>query len=221
MTAKRFGIVWAAALAVAVTAVGAAACDFYFSYSEITAPIGTVGEIGVRVQKTHNNCTLTSMDDYQFAWENVQILGSTEWEEVGRDLYERWFQVSLSEVGDGFLMISKDCTKEGYQEAVLPVTVLGPDEGGLWERANDGTYPLEEPEAETIGDVAGPVEWQAGTLSIGDVTVEWPETTFEPVDDPLEGRLFFVTTRAGDVLPLLFVADDLFVRFDHLIGDAT
>lgn len=212
-------MVLAAAIAVAAAAVGASACDFFFSYTEVTAPIGTYGEIGVRVQKTHNNCTLSSMDDYQFAWENVQILGSTEWEEVGPNLYERWFRVSLAEIGEGYLMVSKDCTKEGYQEAVLPITVLGPDEGGIWERASGGTYPLGAPSDGTIGSVTGPATYAAGTLSIGDVTVELPNPTAELPGGLAEARMFFTTTDVGDVLPLLVVADGAFVRFDHLIGD--
>jgi len=217
MTSKRRTLgVLAAAIAVAAVAVGASACEFFFSYTKVTAPVGTYGEIGVRVQKTHNNCTLSSMDDYRFAWENVQILGSTEWEEVGPDLYERWFQVSLSEVGEGYLMVSKDCTKEGYQEAVLPITVLDPDEGGIWERASGGAYPLDVASGGTIESVAGPAAYAAGTLSIGGVTVDLPA---EIPGDIAEVRLFFTTTGGGDVLPLLVVADGAFVRFDHLIGD--
>jgi len=208
----------AAATAVTMAAVGASACDFFFSYTEVTAPIGTYGEIGVRVQKTHNNCTLSSMDDYELAWENVQILGSTEWEEVGPNLYERWFQVSLSEIGEGYLMVSKDCTKEGYQEAILPITVLDPDEGGIWEQASGGTYPLDAPSDGTIESVAGPASYEAGALSIGGVTVELPA---EIPSDLAEARLFFTTPDAGDVLPLLVVADGSFVRFDHLIGDSS
>ncbi|GAH27161.1 unnamed protein product [marine sediment metagenome] len=61
--------------------------------------------------------------DYQFDWEGIQILGETDWEEIGPQLYEKWFQVSLSSIGEGFLKISKDCSKEGYEEAVLPITV--------------------------------------------------------------------------------------------------
>ena len=124
--------VFAAAIGVLALTLSAAACQFSFNYSEITAPLGTVGEIGVRVQKDHNNCTLTSMDDYQFAWEDIQVLGQTAWAEIGPNLYEKWFQVSLSEVGDGYLMISKDCTKEGYEEAVLPIAVLDPTADSLW-----------------------------------------------------------------------------------------
>ena len=216
---RRMWTVWATALVVVFAAIAANACDFYFSYSEISAPIGTYGEIGVRVQKTHNNCTLTSMDDYQFAWENVQILGSTEWEEIGPNLYERWFEVSLSETGEGYLQISKDCTKEGYQEAALPITVLDPDEGGLWYQASGGTYPLEGVANPPIESVTGSFAYEAGVLSVGDVTVELPETAIELADYLPEARLFFTTTDVGEVLPLLVVSEGAFVRFDHLIED--
>lgn len=106
----------------------ALACEFTFNYDRIEAPIGTVGEIGVRVEKTHPRCTMDDSLDYQFDWEGIQILGETDWEEIGPQLYEKWFQVSLSSIGEGFLKISKDCSKEGYEEAVLPITVTKGDE---------------------------------------------------------------------------------------------
>jgi hypothetical protein len=112
--------------------------------------------------------------------------------------------------------VSKDCTKEGYQEAALPITVLDPDVGGIWEQASGGAYPLDAAFDGTIESVAGPAAYAAGTLSIGGVTVELPA---EIPGDIAEGRLFFTTTGVGDVLPLLVVADGAFVRFDHLIGD--
>jgi hypothetical protein len=106
-----------------IVAFPALACEFSFNYDRIEAPIGTVGEIGVRVEKTHLRCTMDDSLDYQFDWEGIQILGETDWEEIGPQLYEKWFQVSLSSIGEGFLKISKDCSKEGYEEAVLPITV--------------------------------------------------------------------------------------------------
>ena len=48
MAAAFVGIAWMA------VGAGAMACEFLFNYEEIAAPLSTVGEIGVRVQKTHN-----------------------------------------------------------------------------------------------------------------------------------------------------------------------
>ena len=124
---KRIYVTFAVLSLLALFAVSASACDFYFNYESISAPIGTVGDVGVRVQKTHAKCTLSSMDDYMIDGEGIQILGETAWEDLGGDLYEKWVQISLSEEGDGFLRISKTCTKEGYQEEVLPITSLAPD----------------------------------------------------------------------------------------------
>jgi hypothetical protein len=115
-------------MGMAVFSLPALACEFTFNYDRIEAPIGTVGEIGVRVEKTHLRCTMDGSLDYQFDWEGIQILGETDWEEIGPQLYEKWFQVSLSSIGEGFLKISKDCSKEGYEEAVLPITVTKGDE---------------------------------------------------------------------------------------------
>lgn len=115
-------------MGMAIVSFPALACEFSFNYDRIEAPIGTVGEIGVRVEKTHRRCTMDDSLDYQFDWEGIQILGETDWEEIGPQLYEKWFQVSLSSIGEGFLKISKDCSKEGYEEAVLSITVTEGDE---------------------------------------------------------------------------------------------
>jgi len=109
----------------------ALACEFTFSYDYIEAPVGTVGEIGIRVEKTHKKCTLDDPLDYQFEWEGIEILGETDWEQIGPQLYEKWFKVSLSSVGERFLKISKDCSKEGYSEKVLPIKVTKADEDGV------------------------------------------------------------------------------------------
>ncbi|GAH73085.1 unnamed protein product, partial [marine sediment metagenome] len=113
---------------VAIASLPTLACEFTFNYDRIEAPIGTVGEIGVRVEKTHKRCPMDDPLGYRFDWEGIQILGETGWEKIGPELYEKWFQVSLSSIGEGFLRISKDCSKEGYEEAVLSITVTKGDE---------------------------------------------------------------------------------------------
>jgi hypothetical protein len=100
------------------------ACEFAFNYNEIEAPLGIVGEVAVRVHKEHNNCTLSSMDEYYFEKENIQILEETEWKEIEKNVYEKRFKVLLSEKGEGYLLIWKDCSKEGYEEKKLPINVL-------------------------------------------------------------------------------------------------
>jgi len=219
MTRKRL------LLSVGVTAVGlvvmglaVSACDFFFNYTEITAPIGATGEIGVRVEKTHNNCTLASVDEYRVDGENIQILSSTEWEEVARDVYERWFEVSLSEVGDGFLRVSKDCTKEGYQEAVLPITVVGPAEEGVWRQADEGTYPFDSTLVGEVEMVLGSGTVAEAVLTVDRMAVELPTGSGAFDGDLGETRLFFTRTKAGDVVPLLVVSERFFLRFDHLIA---
>ena len=78
---KRVYVAFAALSLLALFTLSASACEFYFSYESISAPIGTVGEIGIRVQKTHAKCTLSSMDDYAIDGEGIQILGETAWED--------------------------------------------------------------------------------------------------------------------------------------------
>jgi len=76
-------------------------CDFVFSYSSINAPLGTSGEVGVRVYKTHANCTLPRPYDYQLTVAGAQILGETSWQETQPNVVEKWVLLSLAEVGDG------------------------------------------------------------------------------------------------------------------------
>ena len=213
--------VFAAAIGVLALTLSAAACQFSFNFSQITAPLGTVGEIGVQVLKDHNNCTLPSMDDYQFAWENIQVLGTTGWETVGPNKYEKWFQVSLSEIGDGYLMISKNCTKEGYEEAVLPIIVLDPTADSLWQQANDGVYPLGVLEEGTVENVVGDGIVSEGILAIEEFAVDLPS-----VPDRLDGemgpvRVFFMMTPEDIIIPLLIVSDGFFLRFDDQVADGT
>ena len=204
-----------------VVATTAIACEFQFSYSDISAPLGTVGDVGVRVQKEHNNCTLPSMDDYQFAWENIQLLGETAWEEISPNLYEKWFQVSLAQIGDGYLMISKDCTKEGYEQAILPITVLEAAEEGFWHQAYEGAYPFAIPEVGTLESVLGEGVIFEGTLTIDQLAIELPVVPASFDGELGSVRLFFTKTSDEEIVPLLIASGRFFLRFDHLVGDET
>jgi len=211
---KRVTLVGVAIL-LAAFALSASACEFYFNYESIAAPIGTVGEIGIRVQKTHAKCTLSSMDEYIIDGEGIQILGETAWEDLGGDLYEKWVQVSLAEEGDGFLRISKDCTKEGYQEAVLSITALAPDEEALWTTAWAGEYPFDA--ADDVVSVLGEATVGEGTLGVDDQLISLPQGASLPEALPEALRVFYSDVD-GSPTVLLLVGDGLFLRFDHLLG---
>jgi hypothetical protein len=211
---KTRSAAWIALGLLALLSLTASACSFQFSYASIQAPIGTVGEVGIQVQKTHNNCTLSSMDEYNIDGSGIQILGETAWEDKGGGLYEKWLQVSLSALGTGNLKISKTCTKDGYEEAILPISTLVSDSGdGVWTQAWNGTYPFDEP-----GDVRsslGTAIIENGVLIVGELTVSLPSTLRLPEDLPDSVRLFALYS-AGEALPLLLVGEDVFFRFDHL-----
>ncbi len=200
---------------VVAASTAAVACNFTFNYEQIEAPLGTVGEIGIRVEKTHNQCVLSSTDLYEIALEGGQILGETEWVEVDRNVYEKWIAVSLSMQGEGRLVISKFCTKEGYEEGVLPITITPPVDESPWEAAMSGDYPFDAPSGATVVSVTGSPLLEDEGLRIGDTGVRLPENVEEAYQLPLEVRLF-TATRDGDVVPLLLVGDGLFLRFDHL-----
>jgi hypothetical protein len=206
---------WATVALVALFSVGASACTYTFSYDSIAAPIGTVGDIGIRVQKTHNNCTLSSMDEYAIEGQGIQILGETSWEYLGSNVYEKWVQVSLSEVGDGTLKISKTCTKEGYEEKLLPIAILPAEQDdGLWATAWAGTYPFDDPSG--VVSVLGAPAVQDGRLMVDGVAVILPSSVVVPEVLPATVRLF-TTQFDGETIALLLVGDGLFLRLDHLV----
>ena len=191
------------------------ACDFTFNYDEITAPVGTVGEIGVRVQKTHNQCVMDGLD-YHFEYSDLQVLEETEWEQLGPDLYEKWFQVSLSRLGDGEFKIYMDCTKDGYEEAVLPVTVTAGEEDGVWSVAMSGAYPFTDEIGMTAEMTTGAIWLHDGVLSVADRSVVLPTAPEGLVDYQGEAYVYTAQTE-GESAVLLLVSDEFFYRFDHLI----
>jgi hypothetical protein len=204
-----------AATSIALFAVSASACTFTFSYESISAPIGTVGEAGIRVQKTHANCTLSSMDDYVIDGDGIQILGETAWEDLGGDLYEKWVQISLAEEGEGYLRISKTCIKEGYEEKVLPIAILAPGDQAAWTAAWNGDYPFEAPD--DVQTVVDRVTVADGSLDVAGLTLALPEGAALPSDLPETLRVFYTQATDGPVA-LLVVGDGVFLRFDHLIA---
>ena len=212
---KRMHVVGIVAATLALFAASASACTFTFSYDSISAPIGTVGDVGIRVQKTHARCTMTSMDEYKIDGEGIQILGETAWEDLGGGLYEKWVRVSLAEAGDGALRISKTCTKEGYEEKILPIAVLVPEEDAAWAAAWSGEYPFDEPSG--VDSVLDAVAVSDETLSVGGLTLALPAGAELPSAFPETVRVFFAASE-GEPIALLLVGEGLFVRFEHLIG---
>jgi len=203
-----------AALAVALAGVAAVGCEFLFSYRSISAPLGTWGEIGIQVRKEHNNCTLPNPYAYDMFGAGIQILSETGWEEVGRNVLENWFVISLAQPGEGYLMISKTCTKEGYEEARMPVHTAAPEAEGAWAEAWEGTYPFELPDGATAQSVVGIPAIEETRLLIEDRSFELPN--MPPLARETSTiRIFFVDQDA-EMLPLLIVGEGLFWRYDHL-----
>ncbi len=99
------------------------ACDFHFEPSVYTGKLGDTFVLTVTVVKTHRNCVIT-MEDYDFEFDKVQVIGITPWNEVSSGRYERKFLLSLSAIGEGFVKISKNCSKAGYEEEIMKVKIL-------------------------------------------------------------------------------------------------
>ncbi len=203
-------------LGVALVGGTALGCEFLFSYRSIEAPIGTWGEVGIRVYKDHSNCTLPHPFDYDISVEGLQILSEGPWQEIQRNVIEKWLVVSLARVGAGYLMISKDCSKEGHQEARMPVTVGEPNHGGLWAQGWNGSYPFELPEGSIAQSVFGIPTLSGADLTVGDQRLRLPSVPTE-LGTVVSSVRVFTTTRGGEVIPLLIVGDGLFWRYDHLL----
>lgn len=215
MTTRSWGRIATTAVLISLFSLGASACDFYFSYDSISAPIGTVGDIGIQVHKTHAKCTLSSMDEYVIEGIGVQFLGETDWVDKGGGLYEKWIQVSLAEVGDGAVRISKTCTKEGYEEKVLPIAAQPAEAAeAVWVQAWNGTYPFEV-SGDITSAVGAPVI-EDRTLTVDGLTVTLAEGIVLPESLPDSVRLYALRTDNA-ISALLLVGDGLLIRFDHLL----
>ena len=104
------------------------ACNFSFEPTSVNGNLGDTAIIRVVVVKTHKNCSLSSMDEYHLEYDGVQLLGETAWKQLNSTTYEKYLKVSLAEVGNGSVKIWKKCTKEGYEEKVMKVTVASETE---------------------------------------------------------------------------------------------
>jgi len=191
------------------------ACDFVFNYEMIKAPLGTVGEIGVRIYRTHNNCTLKTMDEYYFTSDKIQILKETEWKEVEKNIYEKWLTVLLSEKGEGYLLIWKDCSKEGYDEKSLLIVIE--DDSEEVKAALNSNYPYEYDGNLSI--ISGQPELDEKRLKIKDITLnstdeEIPEKIFKTLID-YEKPVIVYYDSTNDNQLLLIAGEDIYYRFDQ------
>lgn len=199
--------------AVASTALG---CEFVFSYKSLSAPLGATGEVGIRVVKTHANCTLPDPYAYDITARGVQILGETAWKEVQPNVIEKWVLLSLPEVGDGYLKISKTCSKEGYEEGVLPIKVTAPPSDGVWAQAWGGTYPFAPPEGHTVLSLTGTATVKDSVLSLSGKSFTLPTVPPTLVGRALPVQLYYVI-KDGKPFPVLLVGEGLFWRYDPLL----
>lgn len=189
------------------------ACQFVFSYEAIRAPLGTWGEVGIRVYKTHARCTLPSPEEYRISAVGAQILSQTPWREIQPNVLEKWVILSLAQVGEGYLKISKTCTKEGYAEALLPLSVDPPADSGVWALAMSGTYPFDLPGEAPVYRVSGEPEAISEHLVLEGLVFRLPEAL--PFALPREVALFYTVLPHGELFPLLLVGEGIFLRFDH------
>jgi len=94
-------------------------CDFKLEAETTQVNKGDEFYIRVTVIKDHNKCVLTSMDDYKFDAEGLELLGMTEWKGISRNTFQTWVKAKATESGEGFFKIWKNCSKDGYDEEVL------------------------------------------------------------------------------------------------------
>jgi len=190
------------------------ACEFTFNYESIEAPLATVGDIGIRVYKTHNNCTLQSMNDYHFESDKLQILEESEWQEIERNVYEKWFKVMLSEKGEGYILIWKECSKEGYEEKSLPIKITGNSEEV--KQALAGVYPYEDDI--NISMESGNIKYIDNNFVINNVKLvlseyNLPENILATIVNYQKPVYVFYDSNQGNEL-ILIVGEDIYYKFN-------
>lgn len=76
--------------------------------------VGDEVVIDVQVQLIHHHCGL-EIKKTKFVYENLQIVGATEWKEVRPGTYTRQVKakVTADKAGDAKLIIDRKCDKEG------------------------------------------------------------------------------------------------------------
>lgn len=185
-------------------------CVMSFEPSSISSQLGNLEVFKVTVIKDHNKCTLDSMDDYHFEFENLQITGYTDWEQISYNTYEKYFQISPSETGVGEVKIWKNCTKEGYEEKVLKITTSENPE--LFSSLLNGNFEVES------------------DLSNGDFDIYEFEIEKETLIDTLQNGLVlyeslelnpgkYFALYSNDFKSAISVFNnETFYRFDHYIA---
>lgn len=190
----------------------ALSCVFSFEPEVVSGKVGDIVIIKVSVEKTHWRCVLDSMDDYHFELENVQVLGETSWNQIDSRIYEKWFKLSLSEAGEGFVKIWKNCTKEGYDEAILPVTVSANTE--LLEKISEGSFPVDTPlnvESTLVESFYKDAEKTVNKITLKDVEFELPIEVY------LKAGEVYVLYSKDYPYPIAVAGEDFFYRFDYYI----
>ena len=75
---------------------------------------GDVFVLEVRVKLTHRKCDV-AIQKTKFTYENIKILGATDWREEEPGLYVRQIKVQFigDRPGDGKLAVERKCEKDG------------------------------------------------------------------------------------------------------------
>lgn len=100
-----------------LTATKMFACDISATISGSKKSTYAVGEeviIDVQVQLTHRVCPF-AIKQTKFTYENLKIVGATEWKETKPGLYTRQVKVIVTadKPGDSKLSVIRKCDKEG------------------------------------------------------------------------------------------------------------
>lgn len=106
-------------LSLVLISLVALSCDFKLEVETTQISEGEEFYIRVTIIKDHNKCVLTSMDDYKFDADGLELLGMTGWQEISGNTFQTWVKAKAIESGEGYFKIWKNCSKEGYDEEVL------------------------------------------------------------------------------------------------------
>ena len=85
------------------------ACIITITPDSTTGYVGDVLTFTIDVEKTHRTC-LTPIDETEIKLTGMEMVSQTLWQQVSSEAHKKQITVILSEVGEGLIEVSRECT---------------------------------------------------------------------------------------------------------------
>jgi|GEM_PF-5501124 len=99
--------------------------EILFEPASLELDIGEEATLSVTIVIIHANCPL-DIDDTEIAIPNqLQVIGTSTWQQVSPTMYEKTFTLAGSEEGTGHITVTRECSRYGLIEKSMPFSVGG------------------------------------------------------------------------------------------------